>query len=444
MRYVWLVALLGAGCSFDKGQTAPSDGGGPGSDAPDAYIPDGAVQCSVIDSMCVGGSVLRSCLTVGLPPVDETCPWGCLDLATPHCGKLQPVGGAVTPADLDNDPLLTGTTLTAATVDGNDGTITGGQRASGTGVNNGIDYNVQNGVAVFRFSTLTISGAIKLRGPRPIAFVVTGALTINALIDVQGDCMTKNAGPGGSAGGNAHSNGSGTGGGNAGTGSHNNATGGGGGGFGASGGGGGNGMSITGPSGGTTYGNLGMTLVGGSGGAGGGGGAGGVGGGGGGAFQIAANGTILFAATGGINAGGCGGKAGADGGGAGGSGGALLIEAPVVHLGTTAILAVNGGGGAGGNTGAGDGTAGLLSASQAPGGAKVNNASADGGPGGASGMVVGNNGGNDDNAGGGGGAVGWMRFETLGGSLLLDTGAVLSPNLSETNTSAVVNTATVQ
>ncbi len=462
-RYRLGIALLLAalaGCSF---RVMPGAGGDAAIDA--EVIPDADV-CTNLDKMCVTSTVLRDCQEAGKLPVDIPCSWGCVDGVPPaHCGQLQPTGSVVTMADLMEDPALLDATTTNANgvIDTGTGAITN-LRAAGPDVSNGIDFEVRSfpvpgggtrNVGVFRLRSLTLVGSWNVRGPNALAIVSLGDVVIQGELDVRGDCMNVNAGPGGFPGGASNTDAAGPGGGSRGVqsgGGGNDSSGGGGGAYGANGGDGGRaGSSPPGrPGGGTSWGDAAITLLLGGGG-GGGGGSGGAGGGGGGAIHIAANGKVSLRVEGtqtsGINAGGCGGDRGStDAGGGGGAGGAILIEAPEVEL-DDAHLAVNGGGGGGGlGSGTpGNGGDGQLGIARASGGQGGGGGGANGGRGGASANLAGETGSDADNAGGGGGGVGRIRVNTrLTTGVTLKNSATVSPTFEESNTTATKTTATVR
>lgn len=393
----------------------------------DVAIAD-ASGCQSISSQCVGeDSKLRVCSVIGEFPTDYDCDWGCNATAPAHCAKLVPAGGYLLPTDLD--PSTGPQDVNLGTGDYEFNAVTGeikpGIRAAGPDVISGIHFERRNGkIGIFKFAKLTLgAGRIKVVGQNPIALVSLSTITMGADIDLQGDCMSRNAGPGGSDGGTALGDGYGMGGGGFGLGTDSNCYGGGGGGFGGRGGAG----SIVVDNRGDRYGTDPLTaLLGGSGGGGGGGGQGGDGGGGGGAIQMIAQRRITI--TGGINVGGCGGKTGGGCGGGGGAGGAILLEAPVIDF-IGSKLAANGGGGGG----AGNGTAGeraSLSNQAANGGAGGNGSSGRGGTGGDDGSANGFTGEPKNRAGGGGGAVGRMRFNTLSGTIVTSGTVLFSPAVS--------------
>lgn len=418
-----LVLLLLCGCrqllGFEEAVAPTSDSAVPDGEP----VPDAAL-CTELTSSCATPSVLRSCTALGELPVDTVCNWGCL---ADHCGALQPTGGAANAADLMVDSTLVDISLTAGVINTDTGEITG-VRPAGSGVRNGIGFEVRNGVGVFHFKKLSISGPVSALGTRAVVLVANEDVLVSSTLVATG-CAAGERSPGGSLGGGAATAGNGLGAGGAGL--NDGLDGGGGGaGHGVPGGAGGNGGVALGGVGGAVYGAPEIPLISAAGGSGGGGGAdaSGTGGHGGGAIQVISNASISI--PGGINAGGCGGTKGAtaDAGGGGGSGGTIVLEAPTVAI--AGGLAVNGGGGGGGDGGA-DGARGQLSATEATGGTA-------GGAGGAGGegAALGSSGlgQNANRGGGGGGGVGWIRITTRDGSALI-TGFT-SPGLGSVTATA--------
>jgi hypothetical protein len=259
----------------------------------------------------------------------------------------------------------------------------------------GVFYSPSGGmvakdeIAVFTFNSLNIPAGVTALGARnansrPIALLSQSTVTIAGTIDVSGANGANNSGINGGNGGNAGPGGGGGGGaaaytfgtpGSGGVGFVNGANGGipvganggsvvaGGGGTsgptltdgggGAFGGNGGNGGA---PGfGGTAYGDLTMTLQGGSGGASGASGVGaggGGGGGGGGAIELGALGNITLSGTVLAN-GGAGGSGFGTGAGGGGAGGGIVVHGPAVSL--SGNLNAIGGAGSGYNGGGGGG-----------------------------------------------------------------------------------------
>jgi hypothetical protein len=447
MRAVALLALVG--CSFEHGQSITRDGGPP-DDAVDASMTPDASLCTEASVECADPTVLRTCTGPGVPVSDRACSWGCVSAGTPHCGQLVPTTGSV---PMDKTTSFTGLTdvdmvngIIVNTSTGQIGNLNNPDAIhdNNVGIDNGVDYQEYGtapGVTVFRFRKLIISGNITIVGDRAVVFVADQEITVGGVVDARGPCTKTGqtvgiAGPGGFAGGAQKGAGLGTGGG--GGGGTDNTKGGGGAGYGSTGGLGGN----TGGAGGLPYNSTINTLVGGSGGGGGGGGNGNTqpGGGGGGAIQMISNKSITISA-GGINAGGCGGfsTTGPDSGAGGGAGGLILLEAPAITL--AGALAVNGGGGGSGPGLVLQGENGKLSRAAAAG------AIGDGigGAGGAGATLIGGPGTMVTKSGGGGGAVGRIRIETRDGThFTQEASAVMSPNLTDTGTTASHVSATVQ
>ncbi len=421
-RFVLLV--LAAGCRQVLGLESPTHGA---SDAGiDAYIPD-AGPCSAASAQCIS-DVLRTCSNPGAMPVDTTCSWGCVSGGNgAHCGELVPAGGGVLPGDLTPDTTLVDTTLSGVSLIINADTGAIGTlaqptviRPSGTGVMNGIDYAVRNGVAIFRFGSLTISGGVGPYGSHALALVADGAISVTGVLDMRAPCINQGS-LGGSPGGNPGMAATGQGGGGGGS----SGIGGSGGGYGGVGGRGGlNGVNSTGPA----FGDAQITKL--AGGGGGGGGSGGAGGAGGGAVQLVSNTSISI--PGGINAGGCGGKTSSgtgNGGGGGGAGGTILLEAPAITI--NGKLAVNGGGG-GGVGGSGVGADGTLDRNPAAGGV---GSVLNGAVGAAGATTNGADGAISVPLGaGGGGGLGRIRLDTQSGSASITNGALLSPALTDNST----------
>jgi len=431
------VAIVSA-CGFTASSTVGGGDGGTEDSTPDDSVivdapPDVFIPstCPTAGKTCVGaGERLRDCSMVGATPMDTICPWRCADAPAPHCRVLQPSGGAVLPSDLEPVAGLGDFAISAiATVQFNTdtGAITNGGFPVST---TGSLFVKRNGVAIWRFGRLTISGInIEFTGASAAALVAITEINISGSIDLQGDCNARASVASGGAGGDDGKVGGGSGGGGAGAGNDTSCTGGGGGGNGASGGSGGGGST----------GGLAFTtpeiasLVGGGGGGGGGGGMGGDGGGGGGALHLVANAKVRVNGNfgGGIQAGGCGGKAGGSCGGGGGAGGTILVEAAVIEL-LNGTFAVNGGGGGGGKSGT-SGQAAHFSGTRASGGnggtLGMGSNGGDGGDGGDDGAFDGASGQSVSRAGGGGGAVGRIRFHTLSG-MIMRQNVVFSPLLA--------------
>lgn len=432
-RLAWLL-LLGA-CSFNRPDSAaPVDAI---TDSPPP-LPD-AGPCTAATVECFTNDdteVLRTCGAAGEEPVLQTCPWGCLGGADPHCGVLQPAGGAVRPEDLEELA-----TLLPITIDDDDtvwnadtGEITGVfTRPPGTGVQNGIEWIDRNDVGIFRLRSLTLNGEIEPVGVRAIAIVALETITVNDDIDMV-QCGQNEQPAGGFLGGASGNNpGPGLpalmGGGGPGDGTDNNDSGGGGGGHaggGGQGGGGAGGSATPRSVGGDIRGDEEISKL--IGGAGGGGGRAANGGKGGGAIQLVANGAIVFSDKGRLNAGGCGGQSGQDNksAGGGGAGGTILIEAPTITLDEDSVLAANGGAGGGGDEDGGNGQPGQPSAVAATGGPGANNGGK-GGNGAAGTELNGEDGTSAQNGGGGGGGIGRILLKTLSGMVTGSATATISP-----------------
>lgn len=413
---------------------------------PDAGVdaPPGVVVCPELVAECASESVLRTCVTVGEDPVETTCALGCSTDNGAHCRSIQP-SFAVTADDMQPSAELAEITLSAtSTINTDDGSITN-LRTAGTGVVNGIEFDVRDGVGVFRFKKLTITGVapsqtMTFTGTNGVAFVAIDSIEAsNTIFNLQGSCQGTTSGPGGfpgGAGGGGNLNGQpapGNRGGKGGTADAEDgdyAGGGGGGSHTGYGGTGGAGYLFSGGPGAMTDPNI--VFRGGGGGGGGAGsevGYGGDGGGGGGAIHLAANVAVKITG-GGIQAGGCGGNQAplAPGsGGGGGAGGIIVIEAQDIEIGN-ATLAANGGGGAGGVM---RGTHGRFGTAAANGGSQSGLAGA-GGAGNSSTTLNGTSApASNGYGGGGGGAAGRIILRTSDG--LLTTGnAVFSPQATMT------------
>jgi hypothetical protein len=409
------VLLLLAGCKQAFGLSEPAHG----VDAtPDIGDPDACTAASV---ECAG-DVLHTCTMAGVLPTDTTCSWGCGG-ETPHCLEILPAGGGVTMADVAVDPSLEDVSLMlgAVVIDGDTGAIGSSDRPemvrpAGLGTKNGISYEVNNGIAVFRFKSLVISSPTTPVGSHAIALVAAGDVSVAGDIDGLAPCRGDGALGGFGAG-------AGPGAGQAGA----SAKGGGGGGNGGAGGKGGN----NGSSAGAISGDDAITLL--VGGSGGGSAGNNVGGAGGGALQLVSGSAITVSAS--INLGGCGGAAGTittTGAAGGGAGGTLLLEAPRVTV--AATLAVNGGGG-GGLYAGGDGAPSRTPASGGNGGGTgAAGATASGGDGAAASGA----------AGGGGGGIGRIRVNTRDGMADVSGAASSSPAPDDPQSTFTVGTATLQ
>ena len=434
-RWLLVACCALAGCKQLFGLDDPSTGARGDATTDTVKLPDAGL-CVDVSATCLGDT-LRTCRAVGEAAVDTECTWGCgtsTNDPASHCHVLVPAGDGAVSSDLTDTMGVTGAvTLNAGIiVDSDTGRIgttlnPSAVRAAGTGIISGVDFQLHNGVGVFRMYLLTVSGPVSLVGSHSIALVSISDVAINDVIDARGTCLNRVAGPGGFAGGALDSGGFGLGAGKAKT----TISGGGGAGYGAA--GGDSGPFTSASAGGPVYGDAAISkLVGGSGGAGASdtGANSGIGGGGGGAVQVLSNTFIQIGAAGGINAGGCGGKAGAggnDGGGGGGSGGTIVLEAPRVII--NGALAVNGGAGGTGGGGNGYGESGRLDRMQARPPTMGTYAA---GPGGAAAVPIGGDGAAAGNGGGGGG-VGRMRFTTRDdtGLTIAAGSAVLSPSLAD-------------
>ena len=443
MRAFWIhSAVVAAGvfaaCTFNAPheQGAIADASG---DAHDSYVPD-AGPCTAIGSTCAGDQV-RTCTSLEGTPSLQDCAWGCIatDDVTARCALLSPHGGSLGSAQTTPEAGLDDIAELDGSIDSDTGAISGvTTRITGIGIIAGIDYEIVNAVGMFHFKSLNITGNVAIMGTRPVAFVVDGDITIGGVVDLRGDCVGADAGPGGFAGGTSTASATGSGGGTGG--GTDSSAGGGGGGHGESGGNGGQ-SSGSGPAGGSPFGDGLITTLAGGGGGGGGGGGVARGGGGGGALQIAAGGAVHIVMTQGINAGGCGGAGpnGANGGGGGGAGGTILIEG--VSVAVDGTLAVNGGGGGAGDVAAGNGGNGTLDRMPSKAGHN-NSGSGPGAPGGAAASAAGSA--NDaPHAGGGGGGVGWIRINTRNGAAITGMGK-MSPAFDDVPTTASAGSAAVE
>jgi PASTA domain-containing protein len=227
---------------------------------------------------------------------------------------------------------------------------------TGPGVSvSGVD---QGGIAVFSFDNVRIPAGVflEVEGSRPFKLVANGELALAGTIEGSGfDAAGFVAGPypggpgGGAGGANGTDPGDGPGGGGV---SPNNANGGGGGGFGGAGARGGVDAGNTEPPGlgGPAYGDLNVTLQGGSGG----GGGSSVGGGGGGGAIALFGSTVRIVAGAEVFAEGGNGAIGGNGASGGGSGGGILIHGDAVVM-DGLLSAAGGEGGEGGCCGNGGG-----------------------------------------------------------------------------------------
>jgi hypothetical protein len=431
-----MLALAGCKQLLGLHDLPPSDSTVVTPDAAVDAIADAGV-CVAASTMCLGDT-LRTCSNSGGSSVDNNCAWGCISTGGARCAVIVPAGGGVTASDLVSTGLAP-VTLATTTINTDTGAITG-VRGAGQNVISNIRFQVKNGIGVFSFASLDITGTVTLVGSSPVALVADGDIVVNGVIDAQGGCVGINPGPGGWSGGQNAATGAGIGGGGAGMGGGNDCSGGGGGGNGSVGGVGGKSNATANTPGGVIVGTVRIPILQGGGGGGGGGVAasGGVGGGGGGAVQLVSNGTITIGGL--VSAGGCGGKGtilntGGAGGG-GGAGGTILVEAVTIQIAATATLVVNGGGGGGGDTNGVNGANGGATTAPAGGGMGGTGIGGAGGAGGASNARPGAPGVDQHNGGGGGGAVGRMRFNTRSGTVSVSGSPVLSPTLGEPTTTA--------
>jgi hypothetical protein len=428
----WIRGALIAAVGFAACRFTPNPIGG--SDAP---IAADAGPCQELSATCADDITLRVCSTIDMPPADTACPWGCVG-PDAHCGKFFPSGSGASSDDVTDDAQLLDVTVTDD-IDGTDGTIKGPLRTAGPGINNGIDYKIVNGYAVFRAKSWRFEmHDMNVAGPYPIVLVAINDITIDQLLDARGKCTTNLAGPGGfvgsmTAGADAVGSGGGKGGG---TGADSN-----GGGGGAHGGNGGSGGGAAAAAGGVAFGDPTLAVLVGGGGGGEGANSGtGIGGGGGGAVQLVAGGTITIGVNGDVNASGCGGTHGDnnDSGGGGGAGGAILLEAhDLIVMGS---LTVNGGGGGPGGGGT-SGSRGSPNRTRAAGGTGGDGLGGSGGAGSGLDGLVGVTG---THSGGGGGGVGVMRFNTRTGSANVPDSSLLSPNFDDPGTTTSQGSAHVQ
>jgi hypothetical protein len=306
------------------------------------------------------------------------CANGCSPDGTPHCFQLAPSNGLT--LDL-LDGALADVSLEDLDFDTDDGHIstTDGDdntteiRAPGTGVINGIRFEIRDGMGIFAANSWTFPASTDdhdATGANAFVLFAKTTITVASPIDAGGNGTA--GGPsatgrnfsttnGGSCRGKAGRSNSGIG-----------AAFGEGGGGGGGAGGGGDGAPSNQPSptgvGGASCSSSPTTipLKGGQGGGDGGQASANGGGGGGGAMALVALESITIASGGAVTAPGAGGLSGTgtagNGGGGGGGGGAILLEAPIVDV-MGAITANGGGGGA--PTGGSDGNRGAIASSSA-------------------------------------------------------------------------------
>jgi hypothetical protein len=286
------------------------------------------------------------------------CANGCSTTGEAHCMQLKPSNG-LTAMMLDGasaDVLLDKLNFEADT--GRIRMMNTDYRPAGTGIKNGIGWEIVDGVGVFSATSWTLPPASSwtFAGSMPVALFAAKTITIGATIDVGatgvgGVLGGTNGTPSitvtchGRAGRNIDA-------------THGEGGGGGGGGSAAKGGNGGisnQGGTATGIGGACASSPTTIPLRGGNGGGHGAANAANFGGGGGGAIALVAMESVTIPATGVVASPGAGGgvAAAGNGGGGGGGGGAIFIEAPVVTI--QGKLTANGGGGAapsGGSNGA--------------------------------------------------------------------------------------------
>ena len=266
-------------------------------------------------------------------------------------------------------------------------------------------YGPNGDVCLMHFTSMDITAALHVMGPRPLIIVSDGDITVRAAVTYDGSV--------GSGGPNCNAQ-------QPGLGTHVGA-GGGGGGYGGGGAPGGAGMGVNGGSGGMAFGSGALDplfpgcpgAAGGSG-SGAGGGTGGFGGGG---IELSAKGNLTVTATGVVSADGGGGTGGTGigsgnlgGGGGGGAGGAVLLEAGFVTV-NGSVCAVGGGGGEGG-FGTTFGTAGDAGSGCTRGSGGGQNVGAGGAGAGSGNPAPGTPGGSAIAGGGGGGGVGRTRIHS--------------------------------
>src|SRR5512140_3341049 len=79
---------------------------------------DAAPPCEAVSATCVSPTMLSTCATVGEPPVQTTCGWGCDASGMPRCKTVTPSANALIPMDLFHDTFaaLNDAELAAGTV----------------------------------------------------------------------------------------------------------------------------------------------------------------------------------------------------------------------------------------------------------------------------------------------------------------------------------------
>jgi hypothetical protein len=421
-------AALAAACSLPPPADVDYD-----ADLRDATPVDAAVDAAPVcvpDSIvCDEGTGLYvDCDSEGAPEVVIDCPLGCAP-DVEKCLDVVASNGLTGYLDQarDDADVVSVSFTGASTMNTDTGVVMIGANEVE------IPNTTANGIRVFMFKFLTISGTLKVTGSLPVAFVADGEVLITGVLDVSADLHVN--GPGAVTAGDCVGHGVRV--------TSESATS----------GGGGAGHADSGALGGPTFtgmqhGSAGQAAIdpdldslrGGC--------QGGLagyivfptppssGGGGGGAIQIVSRRSVAIMAGGQIDASGGGGN-GIGAGAGGGSGGSVLIEAPEIAIdGAGSVISTKGGSGssarASGATGAGrdgdtDGVA-------APGGTTSGYAS--GGNGGTEAVTptVGGTGtasaGTQNSGGGGGGSVGETRLNSAGANAAPTGGAAIRSRYS--------------
>ena len=170
-------ALVLGGC-FDKPPNVDYDAG-----PPDAEVPDAAPPCQPSTTVCDDtAGVYVECDSTGMPAVVMQCPLGCASDAE-KCLDVDPSNGLASYLDRarDDDTVIDVALTGTATVD----TTTGEFSVNGTPLS--VTTEVFNGIRIFMFKTLTVSGTLKATGSLPLALVADGDIAITGLIDVSAD-----------------------------------------------------------------------------------------------------------------------------------------------------------------------------------------------------------------------------------------------------------------
>lgn len=396
----------------------------------DAVPPD-AAPCVADTTVCDDDSgVYTACGSDGLAESVIACPLGCAS-GVEKCLDVAPSNDLA--EYLDQSDVTPAVSLTGnCTIDTSVGSIhcDGEALQAATALVNG-----PNGMRVFLFGALDISGTVKVTGTASLVLISNGDVVLGGLLDVSADLDI--GGPGAQADGAACEGGDSldtsnptSGGGGAGR----YELGGVGGMSGAAEAGGARGAiyrddDLT-PLRGGCHGGRATELVGMF-------GQSSTGGGGGGAVQIVSRTRIRVSGSGKIDASGGGGRAAASSatcaGAGGGSGGAILLEAPIVELdGSGVVLSTKGGGGsavsanlstthgADGGTTPSPAAGGVGSISSGGAGGTETTSPGSGTSGGSSGV----------DGTGGGGAVGQVRLNTLGGTFTPSGNAVIRSQYS--------------